>query len=119
ADCTGGAACTGNAQIALGDGGVGAAVKNCVAPPHADAGAPPTPTTVDAGPPKPAPVDAGGGGGGGGGGPIVVDPAANGTCPAGYKPVDYEKKCHRNCNKNEDCGAGAICTRGKFCKAGP
>jgi hypothetical protein len=121
-DCAGGYACTGSAQIVHGDGGVGDTVKNCAAVARPDAGTPPstvdaggTPTTTDAGAPKAA--DAGGGGGGG---PIIVDPKDGNNCPPSYRFVDYDKKCHRVCEKNEDCGGpGVKCTRGKYCKTGP
>ncbi len=131
-DCPSGQACTGTAQIATHDGGAGATVKNCsaiVRPATTDSGAPtPTPTTTDAAAP-PATTDAGGGGatadaGGGGGGnpgPMVVEPGAGGTCPAGFKMGQPDGKCHHTCTpgKDGDCavfGPGVFCTRGGYCK---
>src|SRR5262249_48007389 len=109
-DCASGSTCSGTAQIALADGGTGDTVPNCPAIARPDAGAPTKdagpPPPPDAGAPKPAP-DAGGGATG----PLLLDPK-DGSCPAGYKLVDFDKKCHRSCQKSEDCGSpGVICTR--------
>jgi hypothetical protein len=124
-DCPGGSACTGTAQTVLHDGGPGVPVKSCSAivhPAGSDAG---TPVVTDAGT---TPRDAGGGGsgatdsgGGGGGGPMVVDPGAGGTCPAGFKMGQPDGKCHHNCTPGKDAecavfGAGTFCTRGGYCK---
>jgi hypothetical protein len=123
-DCVGGQACTGTANLALADGGAGDTVHNCVGIARSDAGAP---AASDAGPPPaPASVDAGGtktadAGGGGATGPVIIDPSADGKCPAGYVLADrLDKKCHRACKTSPDCGGpGVICTRGGYCKSGP
>jgi hypothetical protein len=124
-DCIGGQACMGTANLATGDGGVGAQVHTCTAIARPDAGAPP-PVKVDAGAPT---VDAGVAkdagapakdAGGSGSAVIIVDPGANKSCAAGYKFVDYDSKCHKTCATAADCGGpGVICTRGKYCKTGP
>ena len=115
-DCQGGQACTGTANLAVGDGGAGAQVHNCVAIAHPDAGvtppAPPTPQR-DAGPPAPPPPAPAP--------PPIVDPTNGTNCPANYlfRP-ELDKKCHKACKTNPDCGLpGTVCTRGGFCKTGP